>query len=219
MTTLTQAITYLNTLYNGNSSVPTSGDEDFTVWTSLMNIAINVWNSEEGMLWRELYVKLADAATGDKTASAGDYSYACPTNFVFPGSAYVWIGTGSNKTAYKVVDQKDLPMYENNSEKWCYFLLDGSPTLEFNPNCTVDAGTISYVYYKTPTEVSTGASTFEMSDPMFAVYYALNELKKDEGDSTAGAIASQKLEAMKTRNYQVAYGQVDSLQSDTDGGL
>lgn len=218
-TTLTQAITYLNTLYNGNSSVPTNGDEDFTVWTSLFNIAINVWNTEEGMLWRELYVKLVDAATGDKTASAGDYSYAVPTDFVFPGSAYVWIGTGSNKIAYKVIDQKDLPLYENTTGNWCYFLMDTSPTLEFNPNCTVSDGTINYVYYKTPTEVTTGSSTFEMSDPMFAVYYALNELKKDEGDATAGAIASQKLEAMRTKNFMGAENQIDSLLSDIDGGL
>lgn len=217
--TVTQAVAFLNTLYNGNSSPPVSGEEDFTVWLSLFNIAINVWANEEGMLWRELYGKLSAAADGDKTATAGDYSYAVPTNFSFPASAYVWIGTGSNKTAYKVIDQKQLPLYENDTNDWCYFLMDTTPTLEFNPNCTVNNGTINYVYYKTATEVTTGASTFEMSDPMFAVYYALNELKKDEGDATAGAIASQKLEAMRTKNFMGAEGQIDSLLSEIDGGL
>ena len=209
--TLTQAISFLNVLYNGNSSAPTSGEEDYTVWTSLFNIAVNIWENEEGMLWRQLFVKLADAADGDKTATAGDYSYAVPTNFSQPHSSIVWIGTGTNKTPYQVIDQKDLPKYEINSDNWCYFLMDTTPTLEFNPNCTVQAGTISYIYYKTATALTTGASTFEMSDPMFAVYYALNELKKDEGDASAGGIASQKLEAMKTKDF------MEPQQEDDEG--
>lgn len=217
-TTVTQAIAFTNTLYNGNSSPPTSGDEDFAVWLSLFNIAIGVWETEEGMLWRQLFVKLADAADGDKTAAAGDYSYATPTNFSFPASTIVWIGTGTNKTPYKVVKQENLALYETNSENWCYFLMDTTPTLEFNPNCTVQAGTISYLYYKTATAVTTGSSTFEMGDPMFAVYYALNELKKDEGDATAGGIAGQKLEGMKTKNFMLSDNQTDSLL-DEGGGL
>jgi hypothetical protein len=217
--TLDTAIGYLNTLYNANSTPPTSGEEDYTVWTSYLNIAINVWEKEEGMLWRELFVKLADAADGDKIAAAGDWSYVVPTNFAFPASAYVWIGSGTNKTAYKVIDQKDLPMYDNNSDNWCYFLLDGSPTLEFNPNCTVADGTLNYIYYKNATLLTTTASVLEMSDPMFAVYFALNELKKDEGDDTAGIVATQKLEGMRTRNVMETESQTDSLLSISDGGL
>lgn len=210
-TTVTQAVAFLNTLYNGNSTPPTSGEEDWIVWLSLLNVACNIWEMEEGMEWKQLFVKLADAADGDKTAAAGDYSYAVPTNFSFPHSTIVWIGTGTNKTPYQVVDQKDLPKYELSSENWCYFLMDTTPTLEFNPNCTVQAGTISYIYYKTTTALTTGNSTFEMSDPMFAVYYALNELKKDEGDATAGGIASQKLEGMRTKNF------MESQQEDDTG--
>jgi len=217
--TLAELIVYINTLYNSNSTSPTFGDEDYTVWTSLLNIAINIWYSEEGMLWREMFVKLADASDGDKTASAGDWSYDCPGDFSFPASAYVWIGTGTNKAAYKVIDQKNLSMYEDNSDRWCYFLLDGSPTLEFNPNCTVTAGTINYVYYKTATNLTVVGSVIEMSDPLFAVFFVLNELKKDEGDASAGAVASQKLEGMRTRNFTVAENQIDSLLSMTDGGL
>jgi hypothetical protein len=218
--TLATAIIYLNTLYNANSSTPTAGEEDYTVWTSLFNIAINTWENEEGMLWRELFVKLANAATGDKTTAASDYSYIVPTNFVFPASAYVWLGSGNTKTAYKVIKQEDLQLYENNSGKWCYFLMDGTPTLEFNPNLTISGGdTISYNYYKTASTLSTGTNSFEMADPMYAVYFALNELKKDEGDSTAGIIATQKMEAMKTHNTLTTWQQVDSLQSDTEEGF
>jgi len=198
---LTSAISLLNSLYNGSSTAPASGEEDYIVWTALINMGIGLWENEEGMLWNELYGKLADAADGTKTTTAGTYTYAVPTNFKFPASGYVWLGTGTNKTAFKVVKQQDLQLYENNGGNWCYFLLDTTPTLEFNPNCQIlDGATISYNYYKKATALSAGADTFEMSDPMFAVYYALSELKKEEGDTSALQIASQKMEAMRTKN-------------------
>ena len=217
---LDDAIEYINSLYESDSQPPTSGDEDFIVWTSLINIAINLWENEEGLLWKELFVKLTDAVDGDKTATAGDYSYAVPTNFRFPASGYVWLGTGTNKTAYKVVKQEDLVLYENDSGNWCYFLMDTTPTLEFNPNCTLTTGqTINYNYYKKAAKLTTGASTFEMSDPMFAVYYVLSELKKEEGDATAGQIASQKLEGMKTKNTMPANWQDNSLLNSLGKGF
>lgn len=205
ISTLTQAIAKLNALYEGDSTPPASGEEDFLVWTELLNAGINLWEFEEGMLWKELYVKLADAPDGDKTTDGGT-SYDCPALFQFPSSGYVWLGTGTNKTAYKVIPQEDVQLYENNSSRWCYFLQDTSPTLEFNPNLQIQSGqTISYNYYKYASAVSAGADTFEMADPMFAVYYALSELKKEEGDTTALPIAQQKMEAMKTRNTQPAH--------------
>lgn len=201
ITNLTNAITKLNTLYNGSSTVPTAGDEDYIVWTDLLNVGINIWENEEGMLWRELFVKLVDAPDGDKTTTSGTHSYTVPTLFSFPASAYVWLGTDTSKIAFKVLDQKDVQLHENDSGNWCYFLQDGTPTLEFNPNCLIpDNYTISYNYYKSANSVSTENDLFEMSDPMFAVYYALSELKKEEGDTSALTIATQKLDAMKTKN-------------------
>jgi len=195
ISTLDDFITYLNTLYETDSDAPSSGDDDYTTWTSLANIAVNLWEAEEGVLWRELFVKLTDAPDGTKTTSASVTSYSCPTLFSFPASGYVWLGSGTNKTKYKIIDQKDIQLYENDLGYWCYFLMDGSPTLEFNPNLTITGSlTINYNYYKKATKLTTGASTFEMSDPLFAVYYALSELRREEGDTSASSIATQKLE-------------------------
>ena len=102
ISTLTNAIAYLNSLYEADSTVPASTEEDYLVWTDLFNIAINLWENEEGVLWKELFVKLADAATGDKTVTADDYSYAVPTDFKFPASGYVWVGTAPNATAFRI---------------------------------------------------------------------------------------------------------------------
>ena len=215
---LDDAIAYINTLYEGDSTPPASGEEDYDVWTALLNAAVNIWENEEGILWRTLFVKLADAADGDKTTSANDYSYATPSYFVFPSSGYVWLGSGTNKIAFKVIKQEDVQLYENDQGNWCYFLLDGSPTLEFNPNCQIPANyTISYNYYKSANALATGTDTFDMTDPMFAVFYALSELKKEEGDTSALSIATQKLEAMKTKNMMGAWNQENSLTDITGG--
>jgi len=220
ITDLDDFIDYLNTLLELDSSAPSSGDENFTVWTALANIAIDLWENEEGMLWEELFVKLADAADGDTTTSAATHSYTCPTDFKFPASGWVWLGSGTNKTALKVIKKREIQLYENSTERWCYFSGGSSPTLELNPNLTITAGyTISYNYYKNATKLTTGSSEFEMSDPMFAVYYALSELKKEEGDTSAASIATQKLEAMKTKNEMPAWFQEDNLMNKTEDGF
>lgn len=219
-TSLNDYISYLNTLFNSSSTAPTAGEEDFTVWTSLANIAISMWEHEEGILWNELYAKLADAVDGDKTTAAGDYSYACPTNFRFPVCGTVWVGTGTNKTPFTVIKAEELQLYQNDTGNWCYFLMDGSPTLEFNPNLTINGGdTINYEYYKKATKLASGTDNFEMADPMFAVYFALAELKKEEGNSGELQIATQKLEAMKTRNLMPSWYQNDQLINKTDVGF
>jgi hypothetical protein len=216
ITNLTGAIEKLNTLYNGSSTPPSSGEEDYEVWTDLLNTAINLWEFEEGTAWKQLFIELADAADGDKTTD-GTNSYTLPTLFKRPNSAYVWIGSGTSKTPYKIIDIREKQLYENNTERWCYFT---PTTLEFNPNLTMDTGsTISYNFYKAATALSTGADVFEMQDPMFAVYYALSELKKEEGDTSALTIATQKLAAMVTRNEYDADFQDNTLISPMGDGF
>lgn len=220
ISTLADAISYTNALYEMDSTAPSSGDEDYTVWLALFNVAVNLWENEEGILWNELFVKLVNASDGDKTTSAATHSYTCPTDFRFPASGYVWLGSGTNKTVLKVIKQEEIQLYENTTGRWCYFLMNGSPTLEINPNLTISGGyTISYNYYKTATKLTTGTDTFEMSDPMFAVFYALSELKKEEGDTSAASIATQKLEAMKTKNIIPTWFQQDAILNKTENGF
>lgn len=215
ISTLTDFISSVNALYESDSTSPTSGDEDFLVWTSLANLAINLWENEEGIMWKELFTKLSSASDGDKTVTAGDYSYATPTNFRAPASGYIWLGSGTSKTPYRVIKIEEVQAAETDSGNWCYFT--GS-TLEFNPNCTLTTGlTISYNYYKYATKLTTGSSAFEMSDPGFAVYYTVSELKKEEGDTTSAAIATQKMEAMKTKNLMTAWLQGSTFPRSDEG--
>ena len=217
ISTLDDAISFINTLYNTSSIPPTAGSEDYLVWTALCNLAVNTWEQEE--LWKELYVKLSDAPDGVKTTTPGTYSYACPSLINFPVNGYVWLGTGNNKTAWRVIDIKDKQLYENTSDKWCYFLLDSSPTLEFNPNYPLPSATINYDYYKYATKLTTGTDPFEMSDPMFAVYFVLAELKKEEGNAGELQMASQKLNGMIDQNEMPTSNQADQLINPTDTGF
>lgn len=220
ISTLDDAISYINSLYEFDSDPPTSGDEDYTVWTGLLNIAKNLWESEEGVLWKELFVKLADAATGTKTTTAGTYSYACPTDFIFPASAYVWLGTGTTKMPFRIIPIEKLQIYENDMGNWCYFIRGASPTLNFNPNYSDmrTGDTISYNYYKYASKLTTGTDRLEMSDPMAAVFYAVGELKKEEGDSSALQVLSQKIEAMKTKNTMPTWLQKDDIFDENETG-
>lgn len=218
ISTLDNAISYLNTLFEGDSTPPTSGEEDYTVWVGLFNIAINLWENEEGVLWRDLFTTLTASADGDKTTVAADHSYALPALFQFPASAFVWLGAGNQKIPYTVVPIEKVQLMEDNSDRWCYFT---ETTLEFNPNCQIDGGnTINYNYYKFATKLTTGSDTFEMSDPFFAIYYALSELKKDEGDTSSLTIATQKMEAMKTKNILPSWYQENNLDGvNTNDGF
>ena len=213
ITTLTDAISYINTLLELDSDPPASGDEDYTVWKNLINVAIDLWEHEEGILWKDLFVQLTNATGGEKTTVAGQHAYDVPTDFKFLNSGYVWV----DDTPFPVIRIEDLQLYDQNTTNWCYFT---KTHLNFNQNLTITAGgTIKYNYYKNATAVSTGTDTFEMSDPMFVVYYTVAQLTKEEGNAESLSMASQKLEAMKVRNEAPAYYQDNSMLNPTGEGF
>jgi hypothetical protein len=186
-----------------------------------MNVAISIWEKEEGVLWKELYTTLSAAADGDKTTTAADYTYDCPTDFVFVVGFVRTVSNGTS-TYYRVIQPNQVSLMDDTSGKWCYFTGNTSTgyDLNFNPGLTLTTGdTIAYEYYKTASAVSTGTDKFEMSDPMFAVYYALAELKKDEGDTSGFTVATQKLEAMKTLNNMTAEYNEETFLNPLDTGF
>ncbi len=64
--------------------------------------------------------------------------------------------------------------------------------------------TIDYPYYKDPFIPSTTAHVIEMSDPWFAVYFALAKLHEYDGEGDRAILAltqaKGRLDAMKTQN-------------------
>ena len=219
---LSDAITYLNSLYEQDDTDPTSGDESYTLWTSLFNVAINIWESEEGMLWKELYATLAAASDGDTTIAASTWDYDCPTDFRFVVGKVRLVSPSGVSSYYEVIPVTDVSLYDDNSSKWCYFTGNVSAgfDIHFNPDLSLTTGdTIAYEYYKNATALSAASDKFEMADPMFVIFYALSELRKDEGDTTSSVIATQKLEAMRTKNMMPSFYEDTSLRNREEDGF
>lgn len=213
----------LHSLYQGDVDTPSSSDDVWEHRTNLLKVAINAWNAEKGILWGELWTQLSAAATGDKTVGSSDLVYACPTDFRFPGG-YVRITVNGQHEYWDVLSPQKAELYLGSGVTACYFT--GNPktgyTLNFLSQPTVGA-TINYPYYKTPFIPSSTTDDLEMSDPYFAVYFALSKLHEidGEGDRAVKALqeAQSRLDGMKTQNVMPAWYQDNAVPDrDTDTG-
>lgn len=199
-------------MYEGDIETPSSGDDDYTLRLGLENAAINRWENEDGMLWNELWVKVQDAADGDKTTDGSASSFDCPSDFKFPGS-YVRVGS----TYYTVIPQEKVPQYTTTTEKVCYFTGNPQNGYDLNFLTAPDSDTLYYEYYKTADSLSDTTDIPEMSDPYFIVYFVVSRLFELDGQTKNAMKAFQEAEArlvqMKTRNMQAPWYQ-DSRVED-----
>lgn len=207
----------LHRKYQGDNSTPTVGTEDYIVRTTLLEEAINVWANEDGILWNELWVTLADAATGDKTVVTATVDYDCPTDFVFPGSWVRTTASNGTHTYYEVVSTAIAEAYKNDSVSKCYFTGNKKTGffLHFLKQPTVGE-TINYPYYKTPSIPSSASDVIEMADPWFCIYYALATLQQNDGEGDKASLnlslAQGRLTAMRQRNMMLPWNQRDQIE-------
>jgi hypothetical protein len=181
------------------------------------NAAIVRWENYMNTTWRELWTTLTAAADGDKALVAGDYSYDCPTNFKRPSS---WVRTGS--TFWTVISPEQVGKMANSSENFCYFTgsVKGGFGLNFNPNVTLTTGeTIYYEYYKTATQFTTTASTTEIPDPYFIVYFVLARFLKNDGEdfSDEANQAEEILDNLRTVNLTGLFSVPDPIEDLSEG--
>jgi len=226
--TLTEILNLIHTLLEKDTDYPTSSDEDYLLRLELLKDAVMIWeyDNENGTLWNELYTTLQDSDVlllGEKVTVAGQSSYDCPSDFVFP-SSYVKIGTGDTTVYYKRIDPKEAPNYDNSGVNVYY--IRGNKKVGFTINLlgtipSTNGLAIDYDYYKSAFQPTTGTDVLEMADPQFSVYWVLAELVKDDdpGLSTQyQQVSLNKLDAMRMRNNQQSYGQ-DNLIFDPIGGF
>lgn len=218
--TLDQVQQAIHTLYEGDTDVPVFGDDDYTTRTRLSNAAINRWEREDGVLWNELWVKLADAADGTKTTSASTYQYACPTDFAFPGGYVRLFTTAGQSTYYSVIEPGKAQLWDNEDRKVCYFTGNPGDGYYVNFLDTHDASlTISYEYYKTADTLSNTTDVAEMADPYFMVYFSVSRLYELDNRISLSQKAFQEAESrlsqMRLRNMQPTWYQ-DSRVEDNE---
>lgn len=188
--------------------------------TALLNAAINAWENEYGVFWRELFTTLTDAADGDKTVNSSDLTYSTPTDFKFLGGYVETIDSNSIRTKYGVVQPEKAILKQGQTvtleEGHVYVTGNKSAGYTINFSSQPTAGdTIDYPYYKLATSLSTGSDVIEMSDPYFAVYFVLSKLHEQDGEGDRAEFAMSqaiaKLDTMKTLNAQLPHYQLNQV--------
>ena len=181
MYTVTQLQQIIHRLYDGSTSYPSSGDEDWTLRLGFMNDAIDAWAFENNNIkWRELYVNLSDASDGDKTTTDGTSQYSCPSDFISISSFLKITDSSGNKVWYPYIDNDEVMNTLRNDTQKKFFYITGNSSsgykININPTPDETGSTISYSYYKKPTHLSDDSDKPEMSRPYFIVYYTLARL-------------------------------------------
>jgi hypothetical protein len=200
----------LHILYEGNNTTPGATTSDYLSRRSLMNTAIQVWETEED--WKDLYTNLADASDGDKTTD-GTTSYDAPTDFLRP-VGYLRLGD----TDYPYYSPEKYQLVESSDNTTKFFYITGNKSAGFTINihpAPATGTTIIYEYYKSATLLTATSTAFEMSDPNFAIYFALSKLYEQDGLSgesqKAFLEASSRLEKMKENNMKTPFYQSNKI--------
>lgn len=215
--TLDQIVQAAYSLYEGDPDTPSSSEDEYSLATRYANAGINMWFREGGMLWNELWVNLTSAATGDKTTSDGDTSYDCPTDMHFPGGYVRLVDSEGISKYYSVIPQSKVQLLDDRSANVCWF--SGNPKTGYDLHFLNDPDgtyTITYEYYKTPTELSSTTDVPEMADPYFIVWFVVWRLYKNDGQyeeaNEAKDIMLGKLSQMKDQNIMPAWYQDNRVE-------
>lgn len=175
--TFTQIFAAYYALFRADSDVPTSTDDEYTVGMNLANEAINYWKAYDNTYWKELYDTNQLDGTGAQTIVTGQKTYTAPTNFSEAGGFVKIVNSDGNTVQrYPIVEPNEVQFQGDNSD-YCYFTGDSISgyTLNLNPapSSNLNGLDIDYVYYKNPTNFTTGTDVTEMANPYFIVHRML----------------------------------------------
>lgn len=166
------------TQYRGESEVPASTDDEFTIALRLANEAIDRWEHYDVTYWDELWTTLSRAEDGDSTISSA-ITYTAPENLREAGGTLRVLDTdGSIIISYPIVQVQEIQFMDQNAQ-YAYFTVANQEgeaptmTLSFVPSATITGKTWDYDYYKQATKFTTGNSRTEMKRPYFIVHHML----------------------------------------------
>jgi hypothetical protein len=205
--TIQEVLNQIHIKYEFNVEYFDMANEDQKVRLALVNDKINMWENEDGILWRELFVSVQDRFTDEAT-------YPVP-DLILPANRIV-----SDGNYFEYISPELLQEQEKMSPFQKMFTITGGDT-EKVINVPADRANeeFRFYYYKKARTYVTGEETepIEMADPYFIIYAVVAELFLDDGDteksSVATQIATQKLEGMKSKNSAVPVF-VDTKQPD-----
>lgn len=223
--TLTEALQAIHRLYQADVNYPESTEDDYQLRVGLLNDAIGVWEREGDGRWPELYTTLAAAATGTKTTTAGATTLTAPTDFSFM-HGYVRIDDANGASVYYAEVPRDKAHLFDNDTVTNFYYVTGNRkdgfVVNIHPAMEATGRNVAYEYYKTADRLSSGSDVIEMSDPYYAVYYALSIMFEadGEGDRAIKALdqSTDRIEQMRIQRM-VAGAYQDSTIPDPLGAV
>ena len=197
--TVEQILNQAHVLYDGSTDYPEFDDEDGTLRLALLQLAVQAYDETENIKWEELFTSLEEATDGDKVTTTARV-YSCPANFRYVTS-FVYIGTKK----FSVIKAREvMEAQEKGISNFAYFT--GKPgSYKLHISEVPEAGqTISYDYYRTPTQPTAVSDVLDMSRPLYAVYFIVWKLYENDNRNDKvtlySQLASDVMEAMTIQN-------------------
>jgi hypothetical protein len=192
--------------YRAEATIPSSTDDEYIIGMRLANEAVSRWANYDSTYWKELFTTAQTNGTGAVLiVSAGVNQYAAPTAMQEPGG-YLKMLDSNNvvQRRMQIVDPQEA-QFLNSDAHFAYFTGNASQGFVLNLNHTPTTGgwKLDYVYYKKPTQFTTGTSTTEMANPYFIVHRMLaNRFRASRNPYYTSALrdAESALSIMKMDN-------------------
>lgn len=176
--TLEEGLQKIHREYEGDVDYLDADDEETLLRKACVQDGIKDWVGEKFPEKRETFCDLASASDGDKLTSGVDTIYDCPTNFIRPAGK-IKIGD-SIYLSYIDPSQIAKKLEENSGTPWYTVIgYPGAYKLRINP-AQVAGLAINYDYFGTVTIPTSMNSPIPISRPLYAVYYALWKLFKED---------------------------------------
>lgn len=192
--------------YRVEAQIPASTDDEYVIFTSLANEAINRWANYDNTFWKELYMTNQLDGSGDTVLAANTTEYAAPTNMrIAGGYIRVYNSLGTTIKRIPIIEPQEA-QWQSDVASYAYFI--GNPNSGFNlninpvPQPTEVGLSFDYVYYKTPSLLATGADTPEMSQPYFIVHRALANRFRGSRNPYYAAAKNDAEDVLKTMQME-----------------
>lgn len=196
------------TLYRAEATVPATTDDEYTIAMRFANSALSRWANYDGVYWKELFETNAVDGSGAQTVITSQTDYDGPDNMREAGGL-IKVLDSDNKVVqhYQIIEPQEA-QFKSDMGTYAYFTGDPSNgfVLHLNPAppSSLSGLTIDYVYYKVPTEFTTGSDVSECPNSRFLINHMLSNRfrasRNTLGYQTSLRDAEESLRNMKQDN-------------------
>jgi hypothetical protein len=197
-------------IFSNDTDTPASGDDDYKLRTTFINLVIEDWQQAIGTDWEELWSYRAS----DTYQAANQGVYSTAKDFRWLGKKMkLVIGTGVLEVPIirqRRVDDDNLPE--------CYCFVSGKPgayKLNFvGVPAEWEGASIRYRYYRYATKLTGASDVPDMSNPLFIVYRVAARLfqlgRNNSGANFNNTAAQDAFDGMVTRNQMYEAGEEEA---------